>query len=230
MLVIFSENIKLKNNDLNLKLIKQIHRILNTIINPLFFLILLYSNDLFIFFFGNDYKYSGLILTIFSIKLLIISINYGNEIYFRAIGNTKLICIISVAKNLLNLFFLFIFTLPNCLNLGILGAVLAHVIPDIIMQLIIRPYFYKKYRLGFYWKIFINFSIIIILSFFQQYINRLFETNIILILLTTGFNLIFYFFITYLLKSYRLEDIKLIYNTLKLKNIKKSIGLEFKNQ
>ena len=228
LLPIFSKNIVLGRSEENLEIMKKIHQILNLIAVPSFFLILLYSTDVMVFLFGESYKLTGLILSILSFNLIIISIDIAIGIQLKALGEDKLYASMLIFQNLLAIVLMIYLMSPKSLNLGAIGGAIAIVISSIITQIIFRPIIYIKFGLGVYWGAFRNIFLMFIIYILQLYINQHFSYPIYWILIFGLLNLGLYFFLTYLFKGYSKEDIKFLLTIFNLKNIKESILLEFK--
>jgi len=229
LLTIFSENVSVNKKELNLELIKKIHRLLNLIVVPLFFLILLYSTKIIIFLLDENYELTGLILSILFFNIFIISIDFGNDAQLLAMGKFNFYAKKIIFQNLLSLFLMVFFTSPVFLKLGVIGCAFALVISSIITQIIFRPIIYKKFGLGFYWGSIRNFFIMFLVFVFQLYINQNYSYPLFFIFIFILLDIGLYFFINYLLKGYSKEDIRFLFKILNLKNIQKTILYEFRD-
>lgn len=223
----FSRNVKNGNIEENLELIKKLHKIFNLFFNLIFFFILLYSTLILVLIFGSKYKLAGIILTILSINLIPISINLGAYVQLKAIGKLKLLAILAIIKFLIQIVLLIIFISPFFLNMGVIGAAISLVLTNVIIEIITRPYFYKKYNIDFYFGSFINLGIILGIFILHLFLNSQYILPIYTIPLFILLYLFIYFVLGYFFKCYNKEDIKLILKALNFKNIKESITDEF---
>jgi len=223
LIPVFSKNIKLDNGNENLETIKKIHKYFNIIIVFLACLIILYSIDVIILFFGEKYKTTAVILSILSIGFIMISINFGKNIHLRALGENSFYSILLIFEYFISLIILIIFISPLFLNLGPIGAAFSLVFAHIITQLITRPIIYKKYGIGFYWGVFRNVLIMISIILLHIYVLNIYFNSIIFIPVFIIFDAVLYFVINYLTRGYNKEDIKFFFNIIRFKTIKKSI-------
>jgi len=120
------------------------------------------------------------------------------------------------------------FITPFFLNMGVIGAI-SIVLTNIIVEIITRPYFYKKFKIDFYWGAFRNLSIMLGIFLFQLYINQIISYPLIFIPFLILFDIGLYFLINYIFKGFSREDFKFIKNLIDIKNIKSIIFEELKS-
>ena len=224
----FSKNIESGNNEKNLKLINETHKYLNLFVIPLFFLIALYSTELFVFFLGEDYRLTGIILIILSVNLILLSVNIAVITYFRALGKIKLLAINSIIEFTLSIILMIIFISPFFLNMGAIGAAISIILAKTLILIITRPYFYKKWNISFYWGSFRNLVIMGSIFLLQIYINHNFSYPIYFIPFFIFINLGLYFFLNYIFKGFSKNDLKFILNIISIKNIKEQLTEEIR--
>lgn len=229
LITTFSFNIYSNNNQKNFKLIKEIHRVLNFFLVPIAFLITLYSKDLLIFIFGENYALTSVLITILSFNLISISLDIGNNIYLRALGEVFFIVKISIFKTILTIILMIFFISPDFFGLGSIGAALAFILGELIIFVITRYILYRKYQLTFYWGCFRNIIIMLSIFIFQLYLNVLFSFSIISIFLFPILDIGLYIFLNYIFKGFNKKDIRLLLKIIKIKNIKNQVLEELKN-
>ena len=228
LLTTFSKNISEGKEKENIVIIKYTHKILNLILIPIIFLMILYSTDLFVIIFGSSYQLTGEILAIFMILLIPISLDCVNIIHLQAIGKVQLIAKYTILENVFSIVLMLLFLSPNIFNLGVFGGALSYVIAKILIQLIYRPIIYRKYNLGFYWGSFKNLLTMVTIFFIQLWINIQFIYPVFLIPMFVLIDVVLYFSLTYLLKSFSKQDFKFIRSIINIKNVVNSIKTEMK--
>lgn len=226
LLMIFSHNVKLGRIEQNLIITRKIHKILNFFAVLFVFLSILYSTELILIIFGESYKMTGLLLSIYLLNLIVISIDLGNKAQIRALDEVKFLAIITISQNLLSLGLLLVFISPKILNMGAFGGALSSITATVIAQIIFRPVIYKKFGISFYWGFFRNFFIMLGVFIVQIYINNVINYTIIFIPLFILLDTLLYFFINYLCKGISKENIQFIKSVLSYKNIKSTIYTE----
>jgi len=224
----FSKNFSNKKLEVNKNILKKLHKFLNIIMVPIPFILLIYSEPFFSAILGTNYILSGTILTLLTFNLMIISLNYGNLVFLQSIGKVYLLGLFSILNAIFFLFSMIFFMSPNFLNLGAIGASLALIVSNCLIQLIFQPYIYKKYKIGFYWGVFRNLILIFIIFVFQLYINNILDISFYIIPLFILIDFLIYIALNYILKGFTKQDFKFIISLLKFKNIKKTIASEFK--
>jgi len=225
----FSKNLSLGENEKNLIIIKQTHKFLNLFLVPLIFLIALYSTEILVFIFGENYFLTGVLLSVLVFKIFTISIDIANEIQLSSLGKFKFIAIRFICEECLAISLMIIFMSPELLNLGPIGGALAFILAPIIIQIIYRPIIYKKYGLGIYWGAFRNFFIMLLIIILQLVINNYFSYSILFIPIFMLFDITLYFLLNFIVKGFSKEDIKFIFTIINIKNIKDVISLELNN-
>ena len=225
----FSKNVSIDKNDENLFIIQNIHKFLNLAVIPIVMIIMVYLTDYFVFIFGENYRLTGIVLSIMSLTLISISVNIANNSQLQALGKVKFLAIITIFENTMTIFLLIFFIFPGFLNLGALGGALAMVTSSIIIQLITRPIFYIKYNLKFYYDSFRNIAIMICIIVIQLSINNFIQFSFYIYPLFMLLDLSLYLLLNFITKGISKEDIKFFLSILNLKNIKKIIALELKN-
>lgn len=226
LLTIFSQNISSGRIKQNIIIINKTHKILNFFIVPFVFLTIIYSTEIIVFIFGKQYEMTGVLLSIFSLNLIILSFDLGNKAHIRALEEVKFVAVMAIFQNSLSLVLAIVFIIPDFLNMGALGGAVSSIIALIISQLILRPIIYKKFGLGFYWGSFRNLAIMLGVFFIQIYINNSIYYPIYLVPLFILFDISLYFTISYLFKGISKENISFILTTINLKNIKATIFSE----
>ena len=191
------------------------------------FLILIYSTTVIVFILGEEYKLTGILLSIFSIDIIILSNDLTNRTQIRALGKIKFYVKIIIIQRLAFFLLMILFISPVFLNFGPIGGAIAVVTIDIIAQIFVRPIYYKKFNLGFHWGVFKNVMVMVIILIFQLYLNSIFS-SIIFIPFFIILDFILYFSLNYLIKGFTKEDIKYIRGIISLEKIKKAIIKEWK--
>ena len=209
--------------------LSKIQKFFNILIVPLIFIVILYSNRIIILIFGENYEQVGLILSILSINLITISIDLGNSPLLNALGEIKFFAKFSVFQYILSIILMVIFISPEFLNMGARGGALALIFTMILTQIIVRPIYYRKFGIAFYWGAFRNVAIMVGIFILQFFINEIYSYSIYLMPLFMLFDVTLYFSINYVLKGFSKEDIKFMLKIFNFKNIKESFLLEFKN-
>ncbi len=227
LLPIFSKNLEEGKNDQNLLIIDKFHRIASLVVSFVVFLILIYSTTVIVFILGEEYKLTGILLSIFSIDIIILSNDLTNRTQIRALGKIKFYVKIIIIQRLAFFLLMILFTSPVFLNFGPIGGAIAVVTIDIIAQIFVRPIYYKKFNLGFHWGVFKNVMVMVIILIFQLYVNSIFS-SIIFIPFFIILDFILYFSLNYLIKGFTKEDIKYIRGIISLEKIKKAIIKEWK--
>ena len=225
----FSKNITLEKNEETIKIIKKTDRILTLFVVPIVFLIIMYSTELIVLIFGDKYELAGQILSILSLNLIIMSIEFATTSQLKALGEVNILAKIALLKIFLSITLMIIFVSPFFLNMGILSGALALVVSEIIMQIIYRLLVYKKYSLGFYWGLFKNMIVMFLVLIIQLYLNNLFNYSIIFMPIFILLDLSLYFLILYIFKGIKKEDILFLKETINIRNIKTQIFRELKN-
>ncbi len=223
----FSKNLSDDNNEENISLIYKIHKFLNLIIIPLVLLIILYSSEILGYILGEKYAFTGTILSILSLYIIICSLDIGNIIYLRAIGDLKLLAKVVVFENVLVFLFMLVFIPPFFLNLGALGAALAIGLAAFVSYIIKGFIYYQKFHIRFYWGACRNIIIMLAILILQLYINSLGQYPIYLIPLFIIFNLGLYFFINFLLRGFSIDELRDFTKIFSAKNIKDVVRSEF---
>lgn len=229
MLTTFSKNVELGNEKENLKLLSELHRILNILIVPLVLLIVLFSKDVIIMIFGNEYILSADVLSVLSLDLIVVSVVCGRIIYLKAIGDFKLPVISSFFRNSMAILLMILFISPYFLNFGALGAAVAVILSDLLTLMIFRPIFHKKYKIGFYWGSIRNVILMLFIILIHILIESYFQITNYLSFLLIPLYFGLYFSINFLLKGINKEDITFLMNVLSVKNIMKTISSESKD-
>ena len=217
----FSKNLSEGNKAKNLELIDKIEKFLGIFMVAIVFLASLYSTRILIFFFGDDYQLTGILLSILVINFIQISVGKGISLQLSALGETKYIAWTTIIRHILAILLQVIFISPYLLNLGAIGGALAFSIVGILMSLIFRPITYIKFGLRFSWRI-IGYVIIMGgVALLQFYINQIFLYEIYFIPLFVLFDLLLFLSILYLTKGISKADILYIYQIVNPKEIKK---------
>jgi len=112
LITTFSKNISLDNNNENLLIIRKLHKFLNLLIVPLVFIIILFITDILVYIFGENYRDTGLILSIISFKLILTSIDIANDIQLKALEEIGLYAKRYISEYLLTIFLMIIFISP----------------------------------------------------------------------------------------------------------------------
>lgn len=229
LIPLFSKNYKEKKDKENLYIVKKVHRLTNLLISPIILIGFVYSTPIIIFLFSDSYQSTGQILSLLLFDVLLSSINYTNRSYLEARGKIIIVAKMLIFQNLLTVFLSFILISPYIINIGIIGGAYSLVISNIITQLIWRPLFFKKYKLGFYWGFFRNFIIVLGLLVIQLIIFDLFLYPPYIIPLFMLGDFLAYFLLNIALKGIRKEDFDFLFSLIKFKNIKETIFSEFNN-
>ena len=230
LLTTFSKNISEGKNKINLLVINEVHKFSNLFIVPLGFLSLLFSTQLLVFIFGEGYRLTGVIFTIFSFSLTLTSIGFAIDIQLRALGDIKFLVKKQVIMISISLITMIFFISPLFLNLGAIGGAFASVLSQFLGIIIYRPIIFKKYRIGFYWEIFRNLGIMIVIYFLQITLNLIWLPNIYSIILFIIFDYVIYLTLNYILKGFTKKDIKFLLTVFNFKNIKDNIVSELKGE
>ncbi len=226
LLPIFSKNLEERKNDQNLLIIEKFHRMVSLVVSFVVFLILIYSTTVIVFISGEEYKLTGVLLSIFSIDILIVSNDLANRTEIRALGKIKFYVKIIIIQRLIFFLLMIIFISPVFLNFNSIGGPIAMVTIEIIAQIFVRPIYYKKFNLRFHWGIFKNVMVMVVLLIFQLYINSIFS-SILFIPFFIVLDLILYFSLNYLIKGFTKEDIKYLKGVISIEKIKQTIRKEW---
>ena len=99
----FSKNVSIDENDENLSIIQQVHKFLNLAVIPIVMIIMVYLTDYFVFIFGENYRLTGVVLSIMSLTLISISVNIANNSQLKALGKVKFLAAITIFENILTI-------------------------------------------------------------------------------------------------------------------------------
>ena len=230
LLPTFSLSVITQNREKIFLTIGRSNRIINLVFSILFILVFSLFPYLFVLIFGQEYKLSGLFLSLFTLDLLINSNDHINRIYLQSIEKIKFLMIIYILQYSSTFFLTILFINPSIFNFGAIGGALALLSGSLLTQTVFRPIMYKKFKLKFYWGFFRNIVLIFSIFYIHFIITELFIVSGILYFLLPILYTFVFLFANYMTGGLKTEDIRFFFKIINFKNITNTMYREFNNE